>query len=110
MGSNALTHITIYTKNDFSTNNTDKYIPSYEISEDPDDQVIVSDRIFPEAFTDWARDGGHIVQVQPGDIRTRVETLRNEQCITPYVTSKMIKIAEYIEKNIDRYVGVTVIF
>ncbi|CAB3977955.1 Hypothetical predicted protein [Paramuricea clavata] len=63
MGDNALTHITIYVKNEFSINDTDKYIPSYEISEDSDDQVIVSDRIFPEAFQEWARDGGHIVQM-----------------------------------------------
>ncbi|CAB3978030.1 SET domain-containing [Paramuricea clavata] len=104
MEGDALTHITIYMKNEFSTNDTDKYIPSYEITENSNDQVLVSDRIFPEAFQDWCRDGGHIVQIQPWDIRARIKTLHNELCITPYVESKMIKIAEHIEKNIEKYI------
>jgi hypothetical protein len=110
MSGESLIHITIYLKNKNSTNNKDKYIPSYEVSEGENDQVLFSPHIFPKAFLDWCKDGGHIINVSPLDIRTRLMTLQRTHGVTPYVESKINRIITYIENNIERYIGVAVVF
>ncbi|CAB3996221.1 Hypothetical predicted protein [Paramuricea clavata] len=110
MNSDALTHITIYLENNHSENDKDKYIPSYEVSENNSDQMIFSQHIFPEAFVHWCKDGGHIVYVSPLDIRTRLASLKQSQGITPYVESKINRIVDHIENNIERYIGVVIVF
>ncbi|CAB3979022.1 Hypothetical predicted protein [Paramuricea clavata] len=110
MSSDALIHITIYLENECSENNKDKYTPSYEVSEDNSDQMIFSQHIFPEAFADWLKDGGHIIDVSPLDIRTRLTVLKQSQGMTSYVESKINRIADYIENNIEKYIGVVVVF
>jgi hypothetical protein len=110
MNSESLVHITIYLKNDYSENNKDKYIPSYEVSEDEGDQIIFSQHILPEAFKDWCKDGEHIVHVSPWDIRIRLAALQQSHGVTSYVESKINRIINHIENNIDRYIGIVVVF
>jgi hypothetical protein len=110
MSGESLIHITIYLKNENSTNDTNKYIPSYEVSEGENDQVLFSQHIFPKAFLDWCQGGGHIINVSPLDIRTRLMTMKRTSGVTPYVESKINNIITYIENNIERYIGVSLVF
>ena len=110
MSGESLVHITIYLKNNHSQNNDDKYIPSYEVSEDENDQILFSQHIFPEAFDDWCHDGAHIVDVSPLDMRKRLATLQLSHSVSPYVESKIKGIIDHIEDNIDRYIGIILVF
>ena len=110
MSGESLIHITIYLKNENSTNDTNKYIPTYEVSEGENDQVLFSPHIFPSAFLDWCKGGEHIINVSPLDIRTRLMTMKRTSGVTPYVESKINNIITYIENNIERYIGVSLVF
>ena len=95
MSGESLVHITIYLKNNHSQNNDDKYIPSYEVSEDENDQILFSQHIFPEA---------------PLDMRKRLAALQLSHSVSPYVESKIKGIINHIEDNIDRYIGIILVF
>jgi hypothetical protein len=110
MSGESLIHITIYLKNENSTNDKNKYIPSYEVTEDDTDQLLFSQHIFPEAFVDWCKDLGHIIYVSPWDIRTRLTTLQHTHSVPSYVETKINKIITYIENNIEQYIGVVLVF
>ena len=51
MSGESLVHITIYLKNNHSQNNDDKYIPSYEVSEDENDQILFLSIFFQKHLT-----------------------------------------------------------
>jgi hypothetical protein len=110
MSGESLVHITIYLKNNHSQDNTDKYTPSYEVSENNNDQLLFSQHIFPEAFEDWCYDGAHIVDVSPLDMRKRLAALQQSHDVPQCVESKIKGIIKYIEDNLERYIGLTLVF
>jgi hypothetical protein len=110
MSEESLIHITIYLKNNDSQDDNDKYIPSYEVSENNNDQLLFSQHIFPEAFRDWCYDGEHIVDVSPLDMRKRLAALQQSHGVPPCVESKIRGIIKHIEENLKRYIGIIVIF
>ena len=110
MSGESLVHITIYLKNDHSQDNDDKYTPSYEVSEDENDQILFSQHIFPEAFNDWCYDGAHIVDVSPLDMRNRLAALQLSHSVPLCVESKIKGIIKHIEDNLKRYIGIVVVF
>jgi hypothetical protein len=109
MSGESLVHITIYLKNNHDDDD-DEYIPSYEVSEDENDQILFSQHIFSEAFDAWCHDGAHIVHVSPLDMCIRLAALHLSHGISPYVESKIKRIINHIEDNIDRYIGISLVF
>ena len=110
MSGESLVHITIYLKNNHNQDDSDKYIPSYEVSENDNDQILFSQHIFPEAFDDWCYDGEHIVDVSPLDMRKRLAPLKQSHGVPPCVESKIEGIIKHIEDNLDRYIGIILVF
>ena len=110
MSGESLVHITIYLKNNHSQDDNDKYIPSYEVSENNNDELLFSQHIFPEAFKDWCYDGGHIVDVSPLDMRKRLAVLQQSHDVPQCVESKIEKIIKHIEDNLDHYIGISLVF
>ena len=51
MSGESLVHITIYLKNSHSQDIDDKYTPSYEVSEDENDQILFSNIFFLKHLT-----------------------------------------------------------
>jgi hypothetical protein len=109
MSREKLIHITIYLKNDQSTGNDDKYNAAYNVDDD-DLNLLFSPHIFPEPFLDWCKDLGNIINVPPDLIRTRLKTYTTTHSVPAHIVAKIEAIANFIDKNIDKYVGIVTVF
>jgi hypothetical protein len=109
MSGEKLIHITIYLKNDQSTGNHDKYIAAYNVDDD-DSNLLFSPDIFPEPFLDWCKDLGNIINVPTDLIRTRLKTYTTTHSAPSHIVAKIEAIANFIDKNIDKYAGITTVF
>ena len=104
MSGEKLIHISIYLKNDQATGDKDKYKPVYNVDDD-DENLLFSPVIFPEPFLDWCKHLGNIVNVPSHLIRTRLETYSTTHSVPPHIVAKIKAIADFIDRNIDKYVG-----
>jgi hypothetical protein len=109
MSGEKLIHISIYLKNYQSTGDDDKYIAVYNVDDD-DANLLFSPEIFPEPFLDWCNDLGNIINVPTDLIRTRLQTYSTTHSVPPHIVAKINAIANFIDKNIDKYVGIVTFF
>ena len=109
MSGEKLIHISIYLKNDNSKGDDDKYISVYNVDDD-DANLLFSPEIFPEPFIDWCKDLGHIVHVPSDLIRTRLQTYVSTHSVESHIVAKIKGIADYIDRNLDKYVGIITVF
>ena len=105
MSGEKLIHISIYLKNDNSKGDDDKYISVYNVDDD-DANLLFSPEIFPEPFIDWCKDLGS----SPDLIRTRLQTYVSTHSVEPHIVAKINAIADFIDRNLDKYVGIVTVF
>ena len=99
--SDTVVHIEIYLLNLKSNNPCEKYKLCYEV-DDNDENILFSPFIFRECIRDFCQDRETIIAITPDDLRQR--------WVPAHIRSKIENIIKYIEKNQDRYVGISVIF
>jgi hypothetical protein len=109
MSGEKLIHISIYLKNDNPKGDHDKYISAYNVDDD-DVNLLFSPEIFPEPFTDWCHDLGNIIHVPSDLIRTRLQTYVSTHSVAPHIVAKINAIADFINRNIQKYVGIVTVF
>jgi hypothetical protein len=109
MSGEKLIHISIYLKNDNPKGDDDKYIPVYNVDDD-DVNLLFSPDIFPEPFVDWCNDLGNIVHIPSDLIRTRLQTYVSTHSVEPHIVAKINAIADFIDRNLDKYVGIVTVF
>jgi hypothetical protein len=109
MSGEKLIHVTIYLKNDNPKGDDDQYIPAYNVDDD-DANLLFSPDIFPEPFFDWCHDLGNIVRVPSELIRTRLQTYVSTHIVEPHIVAKINAIADFIDRNSKKYVGIITVF
>lgn len=102
-------HISIYVKNKESKSHREQYKIAYEV-EDNDKSLIFTPDFFPEAIHSFATDEEKIYKVTLDQLQQRrVEFFEKTAC-PPDISSKIDRIIQFIERNYDDYIGVTVVY
>jgi hypothetical protein len=107
--SDTVVHIEIYLLNLKSNNPCEKYKLCYEV-DDNDENILFSPFIFRKCIRDFCQDRETIIAITPDDLRQRLQAFELKTRVPAHIRSKIENIIKYIEKNQDRYIGISVIF
>jgi hypothetical protein len=102
-------HISKYVKNDEATGEHDQLKIAYEI-EDNDECLIFTPVMFREALNSFAKDHDVIYDVTLDQLRHRFEAFQMSSVVPPHIHSKIERLINYVEKHLDIYAGIGVVY
>jgi hypothetical protein len=102
-------HIAIYVKNENATSERNKYKEAYCV-DDNDKDILFSAHLFPECVNDFAKANFTIIELLPSLLKSRLNDFIQEYAVPQHVLAKIQAIINYIERHIDIYVGIAVVY
>ena len=102
-------HIAIYILNSESNDPREKFKIGYEV-EDNDPNLLITPDLFRECLESFAKDQDVIYPIPPDELRHWLAAFEMKAVVPSHIRAKIERIIGYIERNLEIYGGVAVVY